>query len=159
MLYSARRSGAQYNWGYLAMILIPILDHNTYLCEDISSNLQPTDLAAMTALDGENLSAWLAPHGVDMLALPLPIENKRALTTAISTKPEKPNSNKQTRWQLNSSQLELITLGGSSILLSHNEYSVLRAAANANEIRSAAKPSSKPWARISGTTTNADSKR
>ncbi|MDP1771857.1 MAG: helix-turn-helix domain-containing protein [Methylobacter sp.] len=113
------------------MILIAILDHNTYLYEDISSNPQLTDLTATTALDGENLSAWLATHGVDMLALPLPIENKRPLTI-ISTKPEKPDSHRQARWQLNSSQLELITPDGSSILLSHNECCVLRAAANAN---------------------------
>ncbi len=114
------------------MILIAILDHNAYLLKNIPPNLQLTDFTATTALDGKNLSAWLVTHGVDMLARPLPIENKRSLTTAISTKPEKPNSNKQTSWQLNSSQLELITPFGSSILLSHNEYSALGAAANAN---------------------------
>lgn len=42
------------------------------------------------------------------------------------------NGNGQTRWQLNSSQLELITPDGRAISLSHNECCILRAIANAN---------------------------
>lgn len=112
------------------MILIAIHDHNAYLFENISSNLQLTDFTATTVLNGENLTAWLAAQGVDVSALYLPNENERPAT--ISTPPDKLNSNKQARWQLISSQLELITPDGSFIHLSHNEFCILRAAANAN---------------------------
>lgn len=73
LLYSGYRSGTQYNWRHLAMILIAIHDHNAYLFEDIPSNLQLTDFTATTVLNSENLSAWLATHGVEMPALPLPV--------------------------------------------------------------------------------------
>lgn len=132
LLYSARRSGAQYNWGHLAMILIAIHDHNAYLFEHIPSNLQLTDFTVTTVLNGENLSAWLATHGVDMLALPLPIEHEPPPPLPIRAKPERLNSNEQSRWQLNLSHLELIHPNGEPIPLSHNECCVLGAAAKSN---------------------------
>ena len=115
------------------MIRIAILDHNAYPLDNIASNLQQTSFAATTVLDGENLSAWLAKHGVDILALPLPNENERSITASISkSSHERLNGNEQAGWQLNLSQLELIAPDGRQILLSHNECCVLRAAANAN---------------------------
>ena len=66
------------------MIRIAILDQNAYQFDNIFSNLQQTGFAATTELDGENLSAWLAKHGVDMLMLPLPNENERPIATSIS---------------------------------------------------------------------------
>lgn len=58
------------------MIRIAILDNNTNLLDNIASNLQQTGFAATTELDGENLSAWLAKHAVDILVLRLPNENE-----------------------------------------------------------------------------------
>lgn len=114
------------------MIRIAIFDHNTYPLNNIVSNLQQTDFATTTELDGENLSTWLAKHGVNILALHLPNENERATITISNTKPEMLNSNGQACWQLNASQLELIAPDGKLIPLSHNECCVLGAAANAN---------------------------
>lgn len=115
------------------MILIAILDHNAYLLEGIPSNLHLTDFTATTVLNGENLSAWLTTHGVEMSALPLPNGHERPIPPPIRAKPETLNSNEQSHWLLNLSQLELIPPGGEPILLSHNECCVLNAAANANE--------------------------
>lgn len=114
------------------MIRIAILDQNACQFDNIFSNLQQTGFAATTALDAENLSAWLATQGVGMLILPLLNENERPIATAISTQSGKLNGNEQAGWRLNSSQLELIAPNGRQVLLSHNECCVLRAAANAN---------------------------
>lgn len=114
------------------MILIAILDHNAYLLKNIPPNLQLTDFTATTTLDDENLGAWLATHGVDMLTLPLPNEHERLITSSLRAKPERLNGNEQARWQLNLSQLKLISPDGRPIPLSHNECCVLGAAANAN---------------------------
>jgi DNA-binding response OmpR family regulator len=115
------------------MIRIAILDQNAYQFDNIFSNLQQTGFAVTTELDGENLSAWLANRGVDMLMLPLPNENERSIAASISkANPERLNGNGQAGWRLNSSQLELIAPDGKPIPLSHNECCVLRAAANAN---------------------------
>jgi DNA-binding winged helix-turn-helix (wHTH) protein len=114
------------------MIRIAIFDHNTYPLNNIVSNLQQADFATTAELDGENLSAWLAKHGVDILALHLPNENERSRAAISNTKPEMLSHNKQACWQLNASQLELITPYGKLIPLSHNECCVLGAAANAN---------------------------
>lgn len=117
------------------MIRIAVLDYNAYLLDNIASNLRQSGFAATTKLDGENLSAWLAKHGVDMLILPCSNENERPTPTVAyigETKPETLNGNEHVCWQLNSSQLELVVPDGRSIPLSHNECCVLGAAANAN---------------------------
>ncbi len=115
------------------MIRIAILDQNAYLLDNSASNLQQTGFAATTELDAENLSAWLAKHGVDMLILHLPNENGQAIPPLIGkSKHEILNGSGQAHWQLNSSQLELIAPDGRPIPLSHNECCILGAAANAN---------------------------
>ncbi|MFZ2403588.1 MAG: helix-turn-helix domain-containing protein [Methylobacter sp.] len=115
------------------MIRIAVLNRNTYQLNDIASNLQQSGFAATTELDGENLSVWLAKHGIDMLVLPLPNEKEQPVSTAISkAKTETLDANGQAHWQLNSSQLELIAPDGKPVQLSHNECCVLKAAANAN---------------------------
>lgn len=113
------------------MIRIAIFDHNNSH-NNIASSLQQADFATTAELDGENLSAWLAKHGVDILALHLPNEHDRPKLTISNMKPEMPNRNGQAHWQLNTSQLELITPYGKPIPLSHNECCVLGAAASAN---------------------------
>ncbi len=62
------------------MIRIAILDQNAYPLDNIASELRQTGFAATTALDGEDLSIWLAEHGIDMLVLSQPNENSQALT-------------------------------------------------------------------------------
>ncbi|MCK9395425.1 MAG: winged helix-turn-helix domain-containing protein [Methylobacter sp.] len=115
------------------MIRIAILDQSSYLLDKLDSNLQQQGFAATTALDGENLSAWLAKHGIDMLVLRLPNDTQPATPTPISKpKPELLSGNQPACWRLNSSQLELITPDGRPIPLSHNECCVLGAAAKAN---------------------------
>lgn len=115
------------------MIRIAILDQNAYPIDNITTELQQIGFAATTALDGENLSAWLAQHGVDMLVLRLPNKNGQTITVPISkTKAKAGNGNGRACWQLNSSQLELIAPDGSPIQLSHNECCLLKAAVNAN---------------------------
>jgi DNA-binding winged helix-turn-helix (wHTH) protein len=115
------------------MIRIAILAHNTDLLDNIASTLQQPSFATTTTLDTENLSAWLAKHGVDMLVLPSQNENDRPTTAFISkSETELLNSNGQSLWQLNSSQLELVSPNGRPIPLSHNECCILRASANAN---------------------------
>jgi DNA-binding winged helix-turn-helix (wHTH) protein len=114
------------------VIRIAIFDHNTYPLNNIVSSLQQADFATTAELDGENLSAWLAKHGVDILALHLPNENERPRVTVSNTKPEMLGRNGQACWQLNASQLELITPDGKPIPLSHNECCILGAAANMN---------------------------
>lgn len=115
------------------MIRIAILDNNNHLFDNIASNQQQVDFVTTTALDGESLSAWLAKHRVNMLALYLPNNNERPASAAVNNKKTQMlNSSRQTYWQLNSSQLELITPDGKSIQLSHNECCLLGAAANAN---------------------------
>ena len=115
------------------MIRIAILDQNSYLLDKLDFNLQQQGFAATTALDGENLSVWLAKHGIDMLVLHLPNEEEQPATTSISkTKPELLNGNEPACWHLNPSRLELITPAGRPIPLSHNECCLLGAAANAN---------------------------
>jgi len=115
------------------MIRIAILAHNTDLLDNIASTLQQPSFATTTTFDTENLSAWLAKHGVDMLVLPSQNENERATTAFISkSETELLNGNGQSLWQLNSSQLELVSPNGRPIPLSHNECCILRASANAN---------------------------
>ncbi|PPK72409.1 transcriptional regulator [Methylobacter tundripaludum] len=115
------------------MIRIAILDQNSYLLDKLDFNLHQQGFAATTALDGENLSVWLAKHGIDMLVLHLPNEEEQPATTSISrTKPELLNGNEPACWHLNPSRLELITPAGRPIPLSHNECCLLGAAANAN---------------------------
>lgn len=115
------------------MIRIAILDQNSYLLDKLDFNLQQQGFAATTALDGENLSVWLAKHGIDMLVLHLPNEEEQPTTTSISkTKPELLNGNEPACWHLNSSKLKLISPEGKAIPLSHNECCVLGAAAKAN---------------------------
>jgi DNA-binding winged helix-turn-helix (wHTH) protein len=111
------------------MIRIAILDNNNHLFDSIASNQQQVNFVTTTALDGESLSAWLAKHGVNMLALHLPNNNEPPATAAINKKTQ---GIKQTYWQLNSPQLELITPDGKSIRLSHNECCLLGAATNTN---------------------------
>ncbi|MCK9638196.1 MAG: winged helix-turn-helix domain-containing protein [Methylobacter tundripaludum] len=115
------------------MIRIAILDQNSYLLDKLDFNLHQQGFAATTALDGENLSVWLAKHGIDMLVLHLPNKEEQPATTSISrTKPELLNGNEPACWHLNPSRLELITPAGRPIPLSHNECCLLGAAANAN---------------------------
>ena len=125
MLNSLRRSDGPNHRGHLVMIRIAILDQNTYPLDNIAANQQQTGFAATTALDGENLSLWLAEHGVDMLVLRLPNDNGQA-------QDKTPNSDGQACWLLNSLQLELIAPDGRHIQLSHNECCILKAAADAN---------------------------
>lgn len=115
------------------MIRIAILDRNAYMLDNIASNLQHPHFAATTALDSENLSVWLAKHGIDMLVLPLSNEKELPVTTAISkAKAETLNGIGQAHWRLNLPQLELIAPNGKPVQLSHNECCVLKAAADAN---------------------------
>jgi hypothetical protein len=116
----------------LAMIRIAILDRNTYPINSILSGLQQADFAITAKLDGENLSAWLATHGVDILALHMPDANERPRLASSNTKPGMLSGNGQACWQLNASKLELMTPYGKLVPLSHNERCVLSAAANAN---------------------------
>jgi len=111
------------------MIRIAILDQNAHPLDNIAANPQQTGFAATTALDSENLSVWLAQHGVDMLVLRLPNDNTAPIG---KTKDTPHNSNGQACWQLNSLQLELIAPDGRHIQLSHNECCILKAAADAN---------------------------
>lgn len=113
------------------MIRIAIFDHNAYPLNSIVSGLQQADFATTSKLDGENLSAWLAKHGVDLLALHLPAENEQPSVTR-STKPETHSRDRQAGWRLNAAQLELISPYDEPIPLSHNECCVLRAAASAS---------------------------
>jgi len=114
------------------MIRIAIFDHNAYPLNSIVSTLQQADFATTAKLDGENLSAWLAKHGVDLLALHLPNENEQPKMTLSNTKSEMLNRHGQACWRLNAAQLELISPYGKPIPLSHNECCVLKAAANAS---------------------------
>jgi DNA-binding winged helix-turn-helix (wHTH) protein len=114
------------------MIRIAIVDHNTYPLHNIVAGLQQADFATTARLDGESLSAWLAKHGVDILALHLPNANERPRLAISNAKPEMLSHNEQACWQLNATKLELMTPYGKLVPLSHNERCVLRAAANAN---------------------------
>jgi hypothetical protein len=122
------QAGNPCNWEKLAMIRIAIFDHNTYPINSILSGLQQADFATTAKLDGENLSAWLAMHGVDILALHMPNANERQ----GNTKSGMLSHNGQACWQLNAAKLELMTPYGKLVPLSHNERCVLSAAASAN---------------------------
>lgn len=110
------------------MIRIAILNLDTSSLDHVADNLRQSGFAATTAFDSANLSTWLTKNGIDMLILP----PQNFLASTSSTSNTKTQADDDRHWRLNLLQLELITPGGISIQLSHNECCILKAAAGAN---------------------------